>query len=253
MLDGGSFRGRVVVVTGAAAGIGRATAEAFARLGADLALLDIDDAGLDETARRLAGSAARVERFPGDVADPAHCRATIAAVAERLGRIDGLCNVAGIAALRAIPRIEPDDWRRVFAVNVDGPFFLSQAALPHLERTSGSIVNVASSTAKVGGAFLVHYAASKAAVLQMTRAMAVETLHSTVRINAVAPGGVETEFLMRGGMPEDIDYELVKRMASPRGLSGTEEVADAIVYLSSPLAKTIHGACLAIDGGVTAG
>ena len=193
------------------------------------------------------------QTFPGDVSDPGHCRATIESVARRMGRIDVLCNVAGVGSLRAIGALEPDYWRRTFAVNVDGPFFLSQAALPHLEATSGNIVNVASSAALRGGAYLVHYAASKGAVLQMTRSMAAELLNSSVRVNAVAPGGVDTPFLQRDGMPKDIDYDLVLRMSSPRGLTDVDEVANAIVYLSSPLAKTIHGACLSIDAGVTAG
>ena len=250
MLDQLDFTGKVAVITGAASGVGRQTALNFAALGADVALLDINEAGLKETAELLAADT-KSEVFATDISDHEVCKATIDKIAEQFGRIDVLANIAGMMSLNRIEDITPQLWKKMFAVNVDGAFFLSQAALPHLRKTEGNIVNVASNTGISGAAYLSHYAATKHAVVGMTKAMAYELIKEKVRVNAVAPGGINTAMTAAPQMPEDADWDLINRIVSPRGVTEPEEVAHLIAYIASPLAHSIFGACYSIDLGLT--
>lgn len=244
---------KVAVVTGAASGVGRATAVAYAKLGIHLAILDINEQGLQETKALLNDFNINVKCYSGDISNSEYCTAIINTIATDFSAIDILCNIAGIVGFKALPDITTDYWRKTFAVNVDAPFFLSQAALPHLIKTHGNIVNIGSSAAMIGEAFLVPYAASKAALVHMTKSMAVEYIHSPVRINVIAPGAIDTAIMNGQEFPENIDFELVNRYIGLRKASSPEEIADFIVFISSPQAKSIHGACLSIDGGITAG
>ncbi|MEM9255255.1 MAG: SDR family NAD(P)-dependent oxidoreductase [Pseudomonadota bacterium] len=253
MWDRESFEEKVVVITGAGRGVGRASAQGFASVGARLALLDIDEQRLNQTSEELTRTGTEVLAIPGDVADPGYCVESIEHIAKALGGIDVLCNIAGIVSFRAIGDIDPAFWRKHFAVNLDGPFFLSQAALPHLLESNGNIVNVASSAALIGEAFLVPYAASKAALVHMTKSMALEHINDSVRINAVAPGAIDTDIMDGQTFPDNINFDLVSRYTGIRKASSPEEIARFIMYVSSPLASSIHGACLSIDGGISAG
>ena len=249
----GAFTNKTVVVTGAGSGVGRATATAYAKLRANLALLDIDNDGLAQTAKELSLGGNEALCLTLDIADPGNCQRAINAVVERFGGVDVLCNVAGIVGFRPIDNIDVNYWRKTFAVNLDGPFFLSQSALPHLKRSGGNIINVASSAALVAEAYLVPYATSKAALVHMTKSMAMETINDSVRINAIAPGAIDTPIMEGQSFPEGINFDLVARYTGLRDTSDPAEIADFIVYVSSPLAKSIHGACLSIDGGISAG
>jgi len=248
-----AFSGKTVVLTGAGSGVGRASAKGYAECGAKVVILDIDDVRLNETAGEIGDTGASVLAIAGDVADPAYCREAIDKAVGEFGAIDVLCNIAGIVAFRAIADIDPAFWRKHFAVNLDGPFFLSQAALPYLIQSGGNIVNVASSAAIVGEAFLVPYAASKAALVHMTKSMAMEHVNDNVRINAVAPGGIDTNIMEGQTFPDNIDFDLVSRYTGLRAASSPEEIAALIMYVSSPMASSVHGACLSIDGGISAG
>ncbi|MEM8496551.1 MAG: SDR family oxidoreductase [Pseudomonadota bacterium] len=248
-----AFQGKIVAVTGAGSGVGRALARLYSQAGASVAILDIEDERLAQTASDLTDEGANVLKIVGDVSDPNYCANAIDQVVNHCGGIDVLCNVAGIVSFRAIADVDPSFWRKHFAVNVDGPFFLSQAALPHLTKTGGNIVNVASSAALVGEAFLVPYAASKAALVHMTKSMAMELVNENVRINAVAPGAIDTNIMAGQTFPDNIDFDLVSRYTGLRAASSPEEIAEFIAYISSPMASSIHGACLSIDGGITAG
>jgi len=247
------FDGKVVVVTGAAGGLGRATARAFAAVGADLAICDVDAVGLAATAAEIAAAGGAVFQRTVDLADPAACRDFVHEAAGALKGLDVLVNVAGVLGITAVADVTEKLWNTIIAVNLSAPFWLSQAALPHLLARGGNIVNVASSGAIVGEAYLVPYTASKAALMHMTKSMAMEFIKQNIRINAVAPGAMATNMAANDVLPEGADLELFQRFMSIRPAADPAQVADLIVYLASDRASNIHGACLSTDAGITAG
>jgi NAD(P)-dependent dehydrogenase (short-subunit alcohol dehydrogenase family) len=175
-----------------------------------------------------------------------------AAVAE-FGRLDALCNVAGIIVMCNAHEMRAVDYEKTIAVNLSAPFYLMQAAIPHLLQTQGSVVNVTSSAAFVGEAYAAVYCATKAGLTHMTKALAMEYVHKPIRFNAVAPGGMATNIGNTIKMPEGTDYALVKRYTGLRGLVEVDDVADMIAFLASDAGRGYHGACINIDRGVTAG
>lgn len=245
--------GKVALVTGAASGLGRATALKLAEAGADLWLVDVNAAGLAETRAMLADSGRAVDTHVADLSDPAVCAATVATAVERFGRLDALCNVAGLIYLANTPQMPRDQYRRTMAVNLDAPFHLSQAAIPHLLASHGAIVNVASSAAHIGEAYAAAYCASKWGIIGMTKAMAMEFQKASIRINAVAPGGMVTNIAANFVPPEGCDFELIKRFSGMRGTVEVEDVAGIILLLASDAGRGFHGACIDIDKGITAG
>ena len=247
------FAEKTVIVTGAASGLGRASALAFAREGACLALADVDGAGLDATVESVLSLGGKAIAFVTDISDAAACSALPARTVEAFGRIDALCNVAGAFRFDRADAIRPDVWDKIFAVNVRGPFFVSQAAIPHLIETAGAIVNVASASAFLGHSYLAHYAASKAALVNLTRSLAMEFMHTPMRINAIAPGGINTAMTASANVPEGIDFQLLSRYVPLRGSSDPEDLTDVILMLAGPRGKAFHGACLNADRGITAG
>jgi meso-butanediol dehydrogenase/(S,S)-butanediol dehydrogenase/diacetyl reductase len=248
-----AFVGKVVAVTGAASGLGRAAALAFADAGATLALADVAESGLEKTATLAREKGATVHAITLDVADAAACGRFIADAMDKLGRLDALCNIAGVLRFRHVADITPEDWDFIFAVNVRGPFFLIQAALPHLIQSEGAIVNVASASAFMGQSYLSPYAASKAALVNLTKSLAVELAHTGVHINAMAPGSIATPMAASAAFPENVDFALVARFSGLRGLSQPEDFTDLILFLASPRGKIAHGACFVADKGITAG
>jgi len=248
-----NMEGRAALVTGAASGLGRATALSLAKAGADVCLVDLNAEGLEETASQLAALGVRGHANPTDLSLADNCRAAVATAVETFGRLDALCNVAGMIVFSHFHEMAQRDWERTIAVNLSAPFYLSQAAIPHLLKTDGAIVNVASSGAFVGEAYVAAYCAAKAGLVHMTKALAMEYVHQPVRINAVAPGGMATPLGNTIKMPENVDYELIKRFSGLRGLVEVEQVADVIAYLCSDAGRGFHGACLNIDRGITAG
>ena len=247
------FDGKVVVVTGAASGLGRATALAFARAGAKLALADIDEAGLAATVSSAVELGAEANAIPTNMADPAACAALVGESVAQFGGVDVVCNVAGAFRFDHATDISVEVWDRIFAVNVRGPFFLIQAALPHLIERQGTVVNVASASAFLGHAYLAHYAASKAALVNLTKSLAMEFMQKSVRINAIAPGGINTAMTAATAMPEGIDFQLLGRYVPLRGSSEPEDLTDLILMLAGPRGKAFHGACINADRGITAG
>lgn len=242
--------GRAALVTGAASGLGRATARKLAEAGADLCLVDVNQAGLEETAGLIGGAPVL---HTADLADPDACAGAVAAAVQGFGRLDALCNVAGVFKFAHATDLPRGDWDRIIAINLSAPFFLSQAAIPHLIEGNGAIVNVASSAAFIGEAYAAAYCASKAGLAQMTKAMAMEFAHKPIRINAVAPGGMMTNIAANMQMPDNLDYDLIKRFSGLRGLVEVDDVADLIAMLASPAGRSYHGAVLSIDAGITAG
>ena len=247
------FDGKVVIVTGAASGLGRATALAFAAQGARLALADIDEAGVKETAASATALGAEAVAIPTNIADAAACARLIATAADHFGRVDSVINVAGAFRFDHATSITPEIWDRIHGVNVRGPFFIIQSALPHLLESHGTIVNVASASAFLGHAYLTHYASSKAALVNLTKSLAMEFINSPIRINAIAPGGINTAMTANTTIPDGIDFQLIGRYSPLRGSSEPEDLTDAILMLAGPRGKSFHGACLNADRGITAG
>jgi NAD(P)-dependent dehydrogenase (short-subunit alcohol dehydrogenase family) len=240
---------KVALVTGAARGIGRATVKAFLDDGWSVALLDVDGATLDATMLDL-GAQDRTLALTADVSVPADIADAIAAVATRFGRLDALVNNAGIAIFKPILETTLDDWTRVLAVNLTGPFLMSQAAARLLSQTHGAIVNITSISALRASTLRVAYGTSKAGLAHMTKQLAVEFSALGIRVNAVAPGPVETAMAKAVHTPAiRKDYHDSIPLAR-YGLE--EELASAILFLCSERASYISGQILAVDGGFEA-
>jgi NAD(P)-dependent dehydrogenase (short-subunit alcohol dehydrogenase family) len=242
--------GKVALVTGAAGGLGRATAIALADAGAHVCIVDHNAEALAETEAMIGCTA---YAFPIDLSQPENCKEAVAKTIEAFGRLDALCNVAGVLKLANSHEMALADWNLVIAVNLTAPFLLSQAAIPHLLEADGAIVNVSSLAAHIGEAYAAAYCASKAGLSQMTKAMAMEYMHKPIRINAISPGGMATPIGASFVPPEGADMALLARFRPPRGLVEVEDMADMIVYLASNAARGFHGADINMDRGITAG
>ncbi len=243
----------MAVVTGAASGIGRATAQRLGAEGATVVAADRDEAGAEITAAgiREAGGAAEARAL--DIADPEAARAVVDGAAADHGRLDVVANVAGILRFAHATEHSVDDWSRVLAVNLSGTWFTSQAALPHLEATRGNIVNVASAAGLVGQAYCAAYSASKGGVVLLTRSLALEYASRKVRVNCVCPGQVDTNLMADFAFPEGADDRLLARLLPLVRGAQPEEIATLIAYLASDDARYVTGAAWPIDGGQTAG
>jgi NAD(P)-dependent dehydrogenase (short-subunit alcohol dehydrogenase family) len=253
MMRASDMSGKVALVTGAASGLGRATAIALAQAGADVAIVDVNAGGLDETAQSIRDLGRTAHVHAADLSQQANCAPAVQAAVAKFGRLDALCNVAGVIKFSHTSDMSVADYMLTIAVNLNAPFFLSQAAIPHLLEADGAIVNVTSSAAFVGEAYVAAYCASKAGLTQMTKALAMEYTHKPIRINAVAPGGMMTNIASGISFPPDLDRSLIARFSGLRGLVEVAEVADVIAFLASPAAQGFHGACINIDRGITAG
>lgn len=244
------FEGKVVMVTGAGSGIGRATARRFAAEGARVSASDINAKGLEETMGSLEGSGHHSQIL--DVSQSAACSAAVEATVAACGRLDVLCNVAGIAGAYRLDEISDALWERMLGINLSGPFFMARAAMPHLLQTRGNIVNIASTAALVGQVYNAPYCASKGGLNMLTKALAVEFAKQGVRVNAVCPGAVHTALTEGFRVPENPDLELFSRL-SPlvQPMAEPEEIAAAVAYLASDEARFMTGESLTIDGAQT--
>ncbi|MDE2436677.1 MAG: SDR family oxidoreductase [Sphingomonadales bacterium] len=244
------FDGKKVLVTGAASGIGRATAIRLSAEGARVTIGDSNVQGLEQTAAMMA-SAPLVQPF--DAVDAASCRELVA-VAARDG-LDVVCNISGVLKWGRTEQFPLDDFDLVMAVNTRAVFAICQAAIPHLIASKGNIVNTASAAALQGIAYTVAYAASKHAVAGITKSLAVEYAAQGVRVNAICPGQVNTPMTMQTAWPENIDMALLMRNA-PKLLDGAcepSDVAELFAFLASDRASKISGALFTIDGAQLAG
>jgi NAD(P)-dependent dehydrogenase (short-subunit alcohol dehydrogenase family) len=169
------------------------------------------------------------------------------------GRLDILGNIAGIARSEHVTGVTVEQYRQMMGVNIDAYFFLSQAAIPHLLETDGNIVNLASNAGLMGQAYTVVYCVSKGAVVQLTRALAMEFVKTKLRVNAIAPGGVNTNLVANYQVPPDIDFALMAPYMGFRGMCEPAEVASLFAYLASDDARSISGAVVSIDNALTAG
>jgi NAD(P)-dependent dehydrogenase (short-subunit alcohol dehydrogenase family) len=253
MPSASNMKGKAALVTGAASGLGRATALALGQVGADLCIVDVNETGLQETASQLSAGGVRSLVHVTDLAERDNCGRAVSAAVQEFGRLDALCNVAGIIVLCNTHEMLEIDFEKTVSVNLSAPFYLMQAAIPHLLRAQGAVVNVTSSAAFVGEAYAAAYCATKAGLTQMTKALAMEYVHQTIRFNAVAPGGMMTNIAANIKMPEGADRSLISRFSGLRGMVEVADVADMIAFLASDAGRSYHGACIAIDKGITAG
>jgi len=246
------FEGRTALVTGAASGIGRATALRFASEGAKVACLDMADAVHDtaSTIRDAGGSAAS---FIVDVSDEASVTAGVTAAAAELGPATILANVAGILRFAITHEASMDDFDLMVKVNLRGPFLMCRAAIPAmLEAGGGAIINVASSAGMFGQAYNAGYGASKGGVAIMTRAIAWEYVKLGIRCNAISPGQVDTPMVNTIDFPEAMDWKLMRKAMSANGKSlSPDEPAALIAFLASDEAESITGVVVPIDHGIT--
>lgn len=243
---------KIVLVTGAASGMGAATARLFAGAGATIIAVDLNEAGLNDAAADFGAAFC----LTGDVSDSGFCNHCIEETVKRFGRIDILVNAAGIIRRSDAAGTSDDDWRRVMAVNVDGVFFMSRAGVAVMkEQQSGTIINFGSIWGGIGAAGTLAYCASKGAVHQITRAMALDHAPDGIRINAVCPGEVNTPMLAseRDAPPTQADLQALADATIPmKRLAEPEEVARVVLFLASDDASYMTGALVPVDAGYTA-
>jgi len=248
--------GKRALITGGAAGIGRAIALKLAREGCDIALLDVDGRAAEATTAEIRALGREAKAATGDVSDPASVRSAIAALSDRSAAIDILVNNAGIARLGSLLTISDKDWRDTFAVNVDGVFNVTRAVVPGMvERRRGAVVNLASWLGRRGHPAFSAYAASKFAVVGMTQSLAPEVAPFGVRINAVCPGLIGGT-PMRDALDATSEAAGLPRAAEraksiPMGRIGTpEDVANVVAFLASDEAAYVTGAAYDVAGGL---
>ncbi len=242
----------VALVTGASSGIGAAIAIEFADAGWSVMAAGRDEGRLDE----VADVSESIATWVGELAQAQDCEELVADTIDEFGAIDCLVNDAGVLLRGSADELSDDDWRETLGTNLDVPFYLSRAALPHLVKSEGSVVNISSVWGLEAGSRAVAYCASKGGLNQLTRAMAKDHARDGVRFNAICPGGVDTPMLASqadvAGMEVDEFLEMVASH-SPNGRIATpEDVAALVLFLASPAASHITGALIPCDGGVVA-
>jgi NAD(P)-dependent dehydrogenase (short-subunit alcohol dehydrogenase family) len=241
--------GKVALITGTSAGLGAATAKLFAERGAPVFGIARDAERMAEVSTDVTGG-----RFSSvDITTPAACAQAVADCVAAFGRLDVLVNVAGFHQMRHTSTMTDAEWERDLAVNLHGPFYLCRAALPHLLEAGGNIVNVSSIAGVEGEVYSAGYCAAKHGLIGLTRALAVEFTKDKLRVNAVCPGGMPTAQATEFQAPENADWDLIMRIASPRGFMETADVAKAIAFLASDDAAAVHGAVYRVDNGKGAG
>ncbi|MCY9659986.1 SDR family NAD(P)-dependent oxidoreductase [Paenibacillus chondroitinus] len=249
---------KVVLITGAGSGIGKSTALLFAQEGATVIVNDLDETKGRETVSEIKDNGGEALFLHADVTNPEHVKTMVETAIAEFGRIDVLFNNAGISGVGAVHEIEPEAWDRIMSINVKGVFLPSKYVLPYMmERKTGSIINMSSCVAEIGLARRVSYAATKGAVLALTKSMQVDYAAYNIRVNALLPGTIFTPFVENYLKTSYDDPTAAIESLKQRQLSGelgkSEDVAKAALFLASDDSKFMMGSPLYIDGGVVFG
>ena len=246
------FDDKAVLITGAASGIGRATAERLASEGASLFCVDVQPKGLEDAVGAIRAAGGKAVAHACDLADSAAPGAAVAAALKALGKLDVLCNIAGIVRMDKTHELELTDWNRVIAINLTATFLMCKTAIPHLLERRGNIVNTASTAGIQGMPWGAAYGSSKAGVIGLTRALAVEYGKLGLRVNAICPGSIETPMMSMDMFPKGVDMKLVLRIMALDKARGPETVAGVIAMLASDEGIHINGETIRVDGGTLA-
>ncbi len=248
------FSGKVALLTGAASGIGRATAIRLAQEGAKLSLADIDSEGLEQTRQLLEAYGTEVQCIHFDACDEDACCKLPGQAVEQFGQLDVVGNIAGIVSFWHLHEITTETWNRSMQINLTAPMLISREAMPHLLKTQGNIVNISSTAGICGQAYNTIYAATKHGVIGMTKSLAVEFSKRNVRVNALCPGAVKTALNDKLRWAENMEPDLVQRlMPLLEGSAEAQEIASLFAQLASDESRFVTGAAWVIDGGQTCG
>ncbi len=251
-MDEKRFIGKAVFVTGAGSGLGRATAVRLASEGGRVGCLDLRADAAAATASLITATGGEACAYEVDVADPSSVATTVAAATTDLGVPGVLVNCAGVGGFAHSHELPFEQWQRTIAVNLTGTFLMCQAVLPRMLEAGGAIVNIASNAGVHGIAYGAAYCASKGGVVLLTRALSEEYVARGVRVNAIAPGGIETPMQAGFRMPEGADLSRLARIRSALGNSRPEEIAGLVAFVASEEGRYVAGAILSMDGGITA-
>jgi NAD(P)-dependent dehydrogenase (short-subunit alcohol dehydrogenase family) len=248
-----SLEGKTALVTGAASGIGRGIAERLAEMGAAVVLLDVDEEKGSRAANEISGRGGRAVFLRCDVRSGEDCRRAVEETIRTFGRIDILCNNAGIAIRKNCVDLSESEWDLALGITLKGVYLLSHHVLPHMIKSGGgSIINTGSGWSLKGGPNAASYCAAKGGVLNLTRAMAIDHGRQNIRVNCVCPGDVDTPLLHSecAQLGEDKDKFLKEAANRPLSRLGTpDDVADAVLFFASDLSRWVTGAWLVVDGG----
>ena len=246
------FKDLVVLLTGAASGIGKASILRMAEEGAAVVCADIQSEAAEATAKEARELGANAIAVSVDVSDPESAKNAIAAAISEFGRIDSLCNIAGILRFDHTHELTLENWNQILAVNLTGTFLMTQAALPHLLESQGALVNMASTAGLAGQPWSAAYSASKGGVLSFTRSIAVEYGKQGMRANSVSPGGILTPIQNEFHLPEGADEKLLLRIMPLDKMREAGAAAAVVAFLASPDSIHINGETIRVDGGTLA-
>jgi len=248
-----TLKGKAAIITGGASGIGRATAVLFAKEGAAVTIVDVNEAQGKMVAEEIHKNGGRAQFVPCDVTCSVDCQRAVNATVEAFDRLDILFNNAGIIRRTSVLTISEEDWDRVMAVNVKSIYLMSKYAIPEMVKAGGgSIINTSSGWGLKGGGNAISYCASKGAVTNMTRAMAIDHGPQKIRVNSVCPGDTDTPMLHNeakqlGAPDKEFMAEAAQRPLQRYGQP--EEIAQAVLFLASDASSYVTGAALLVDGG----